>query len=83
MLQMGLWETALQIVVQGLIAGVLPIYLFSHAIMLLGGGRASTFPALVPIFALVIGYLTLGAIPSLAQLIGLVIVMVGFRFVVK
>jgi drug/metabolite transporter (DMT)-like permease len=83
MLQMGLWETALQIVVQGLIAGVLPIYLFSHAIMLLGGGRASTFPALVPIFALVIGYLTLGAVPSLAQLIGLVIVMVGFRFVVK
>jgi drug/metabolite transporter (DMT)-like permease len=83
MLQMGLWETALQIVVQGLIAGVLPIYLFSHAIMLLGGGRASTFPALVPIFALVIGYLTLGAVPSLAQMVGLVIVMVGFRFVVK
>ena len=76
-------ENLLQIVVQGLIAGVLPIYLFARAVMLLGAGRASTFPALVPVFALVIGYLALGAVPSLAQLIGLVIVMVGFRFVVK
>jgi drug/metabolite transporter (DMT)-like permease len=83
MLQMGLWETVLQIAVQGLIAGVLPIYLFSHAIMLLGGGRASTFPALVPIFALVIGYLTLGVVPSLPQLAGLAIVLVGFRFTLR
>ena len=83
MLQMGLWETVLQIVVQGLLAGVLPIYLFSHAIMLLGGGRASTFPALVPVFSLVIGYLGLGVVPSLPQLIGLAIVLVGFRFTLR
>ncbi|HZQ12211.1 MAG TPA: DMT family transporter [Pseudolabrys sp.] len=83
MLQLGAWENALQILVQGLLAGVLPIYLFSHAIMLLGGGRASTFPALVPIFALVVGYLTLGVVPSLPQLVGLVIVLVGFRFTLR
>lgn len=82
-LQMGLWENLLQIAVQGLLAGMLPIYLFSHAIMLLGGGRASTFPALVPIFALVIGYLGLGVLPSLPQLVGLAIVLVGFRFTLR
>jgi len=83
MAQMSAWENLLQIVVQGLLAGVLPIYLFSHAIMLLGGGRASTFPALVPIFALVVGYLTLGVVPSIPQLIGLVIVVTGFRFTLR
>lgn len=83
MVQLGAWENILQIVVQGVIAGVLPIYLFSHAIVLLGGGRASTFPALVPIFALVIGYLALGVVPSLPQLIGLAIVLVGFRLTLR
>ena len=83
MLQAGLWANVLQIVVQGVLAGVLPIYLFSHAIMLLGGGRASTFPALVPIFALIIGLLTLGVVPSIPQLVGLAIVLVGFRFTMR
>jgi drug/metabolite transporter (DMT)-like permease len=83
MAQVSLCENLLQIVVQGLLAGALPIYLFSHAIMLLGGGRASTFPALVPVFALVVGYLTLGVVPSLAQLVGLAIVLIGFRFTLR
>jgi hypothetical protein len=48
-----------------------------------GAGRAATFPALVPGFALIIGYLALGVVPSLPQVIGLVIVVIGFRFVVK
>ncbi|HXX25853.1 MAG TPA: DMT family transporter [Pseudolabrys sp.] len=80
MAQFGPWENLLQALVQGLLAGALPIYLFSHVIMLLGGGRASTFPALVPIFALVVGFLTLGVVPSLPQLVGLATVLVGFRF---
>ena len=62
---------------QGLLAGVLPIYLFARAVILLGAGRAATFPALVPGFSLIIGYLALGVVPSLAQLIGLVIVVIG------
>jgi len=82
-LHMSLAENLLQIVVQGLLAGALPIYLFTHSVILLGAGRAATFPALVPGFSLVIGYLALGAVPSLAQVIGLAIVVVGFRFVVK
>jgi drug/metabolite transporter (DMT)-like permease len=77
--RMGWAENLLQIVAQGIVAGVLPIFLFARAVMLLGAGRAATFPALVPGFAVVIGYLALGVIPSAAQLIGLAIVLVGFR----
>lgn len=83
MLHMNLWETLLQAVVQGVFAGALPIYLFARAIVLIGAGRAATFPALVPGFSLIIGYLMLGVIPSIAQLVGLAIVVVGFRFVVR
>jgi len=83
MLRLGLAENLLQIVVQGLLAGAAPIYLFARSVILLGAGRAATFPALVPGFALIIGYLALGVVPSIAQLLGLAIVVVGFRFVVK
>src|SRR5262249_33385530 len=51
----GLLENLLQAVVQGGIAGSLPIYLFAHAVIALGGGRAATFPALVPVFGVIIG----------------------------
>jgi drug/metabolite transporter (DMT)-like permease len=83
LMHMSLADNLLQIVVQGLLAGTLPILLFARAVILLGAGRAGTFPALVPGFSLVVGYLTLGVIPSVAQLVGLVIVVIGFRFVVK
>lgn len=79
----GWGETALQIVVQGLISGVLPIFLFARAVAILGAGRASTFPALVPGFSLIIGFFALGIVPSIAQLIGLGIVLVGFRFTLR
>jgi drug/metabolite transporter (DMT)-like permease len=83
MLRLGLAENLVQVVVQGVLAGVLPIYLFTRAVILIGAGRAATFPALVPGFSLIIGYLALGIVPSLAQVIGLAIVVVGFRFVVR
>ena len=82
-LRMGLAENMLQVMVQGILAGVVPIFLFARAVILLGAGRAATFPALVPGFSLIIGYLALGIVPSIAQVIGLLIVVVGFRFVVK
>jgi drug/metabolite transporter (DMT)-like permease len=83
MLHMNLWETLLQVVVQGVLAGALPIYLFARSIVLLGAGRAATFPALVPGFSLIIGYLALGIVPSIPQLVGLVIVVIGFRFTMR
>ncbi len=83
LLQMGWYENLLQVVVQGILAGMLPIYLFARAVILLGAGRAATFPALVPVFSMIIGYIALGVVPSIAQLVGLVIVVFGFRFALR
>jgi len=83
LLHMGLKENLIQMVVQGLLAGVLPIFLFARAVMLLGAGGAAVFPALVPGFALVIGFVGLGIVPSWPQLIGLVVVLIGFRFALR
>jgi drug/metabolite transporter (DMT)-like permease len=79
----GFFENLLQALVQGVFAGPAAIYLFTRAVVLLGAGRAALYPALVPPFALVIGLLTLGEVPSVAQLIGLAIVVVGFRLTQK
>lgn len=83
MLRFGWAENLLQVVMQGLVSGVLPIFLFARAVAILGAGRAATFPALVPGFSLIIGFLALGIVPSLAQFIGLAIVLVGFRFTLR
>ena len=82
-IRLGWAENLLQIVAQGLVAGVLPIFLFARVVTLLGAGRAATFPALVPGCALIIGYFALGNIPSIPQLIGLAIVLIGFRLTMK
>ena len=83
LLQMGWYENLLQVVVQGILAGMLPIYLFARAVILLGAGRTATFPALVPGFSMIIGYLALGIVPSIPQVVGLVIVVIGFRFTMR
>jgi len=79
MLSLGLAENLLQFVVQGIFAGPGAIYLFTRSVVLLGAGRAAVFPSLVPGFTLLIGFLALGEIPSLAQLAGFAIVLAGFR----
>jgi drug/metabolite transporter (DMT)-like permease len=79
----GWWENLLQAVVQGVLAGALPIYLFSHAVFALGAGRAGTFPAVVPVFGVLIGFLALGVVPTWMQLVGLVVVLVGFQFTLR
>jgi drug/metabolite transporter (DMT)-like permease len=75
----GFSENLMQAVVQGAFAGAGAVYLFTRAVILLGVGRAALFPALVPPFTLLVGYLALGEVPSVSQLAGLVIVVVGFR----
>jgi drug/metabolite transporter (DMT)-like permease len=65
------------------LAGAGGIYLFTRAVALLGPGRAAVFPALVPGFTMLIGYLSLGVVPTLVQLAGFAIVTVGFAFVLK
>ncbi len=82
-LRMSLYENLLQVLAQGIVAGVLPIFLFARAVTILGAGRAATFPALVPGFSLIIGYLALDVVPSIAQVIGLTIVLIGFRLTMR
>lgn len=82
-LQFGWFENLLQIFVQGLLAGALPILLFGISVTRLGAGRAATFTSLVPGFALILGYLLLGIVPTLPQLAGLIIVVIGFQVAVR
>jgi drug/metabolite transporter (DMT)-like permease len=74
----GFYENLLQAVVQGVFAGAGAIYLFTRAVVLLGAGRAALFPGLVPPFTLLIGAVALGELPSVSQLVGLAIIVVGF-----
>jgi drug/metabolite transporter (DMT)-like permease len=83
MVSAGFYENLLQAIVQGGLAGAGAIYLFTHAVEMLGVARAALFPSLVPPFTLLIGYLALGEVPSMSQLIGLVIVVVGFQLTQK
>jgi drug/metabolite transporter (DMT)-like permease len=83
MLAAGWGENLLQMVVQGLCAGTLSTYLFTRTVVLLGGSRAALFPALVPATTLLIGFLALGDVPSLTQLLGLAVVGVGFRLAMQ
>jgi drug/metabolite transporter (DMT)-like permease len=79
MIELGWVQNLIQVLAQGLFAGAGAIYLFTRSVFLLGTGRAALFPALVPGFTLLIGFLVLGDIPSLAQLLGFAIVLIGFR----
>jgi drug/metabolite transporter (DMT)-like permease len=79
MIALGLWENLVQAVIQGILVGPASIYLFVRSVVLLGASRASVFPSLVPGFTLLIGWLALGEVPSLAQVAGFVIVLIGFR----
>jgi drug/metabolite transporter (DMT)-like permease len=83
MIGLGLVENLVQLVAQGLFAGAGATYLFTRSVVLLGAGRAAVFPSLVPGFTLLIGFLVLGEVPSLAQLVGFAIVLVGFRLTQK
>jgi drug/metabolite transporter (DMT)-like permease len=83
MIGLGLWENLLQLVMQGIFAGAGATYLFARSVALLGAGRAAVFPSLVPGFTLLIGFLILGEVPSLAQLAGFAIVLMGFRLTQK
>jgi drug/metabolite transporter (DMT)-like permease len=75
----GVRENLLQALAQGVFAGPLAIYLFARSVVLLGAARAAVFPSLVPGFTMLIGLVTLFEVPSVIQLAGLGIVLIGFR----
>ncbi len=79
MVAAGFRENLFQAIVQGTLTGPAATYLFTRAIVLLGVSRAALFPSLVSPFVLLIGFVALGVVPSVSQLVGLVIVVVGFQ----
>jgi drug/metabolite transporter (DMT)-like permease len=81
MIALGWRENFIQMVLQGILAGPVALYLFARSVVLLGAGRAATFPSLVPPFVLLIGWLALGEVPTILQVTGLLVVLIGFRFV--
>jgi len=83
MIAAGWFENAVQAVMQGVFSGPLAIYLFARSVMLLGASRAAVFAALVPGLTLLIGFLALGEVPSIAQLAGFAMVLIGFRLTQK
>ncbi len=83
MIALGLLENLLQAIAQGIFAGAGAIYFFTRSVALLGAGRAAVFPSLVPGFTLLIGFLAIGEVPSIAQLLGFAIVLIGFRLTQK
>jgi drug/metabolite transporter (DMT)-like permease len=83
MLSLGWRENLLQTILQGVLAGPAALYLFVKSIAVIGAGRAAIFFSLVPPFVLLIGWLALGEVPTVLQLIGLIIVLFGFQLTQK
>jgi drug/metabolite transporter (DMT)-like permease len=75
---LGWRENLMQAILQGVLMGYGALYLFVRCITLLGAGRAAVFPALVPPFVLLFGWLALGEVPSAPQLTGLATILLGF-----
>ena len=68
---------AIEVSVQGVLAGAGTVYTYAKAVQYLGAARAAIFPALVPGLATLMGWPVLGHIPSLTEAIGLTLAIVG------
>jgi hypothetical protein len=66
-----------EVVVQGVIAGVGTLYTYSKLVSLLGPSRAAVFPALAPGLAALMAWPVLGHVPVTMEAIGLLLVMLG------
>ena len=79
MIALGLVENLIQAVTQGIFSGAGAVYLFTRSVLMLGASRATVFASLVPGFTLLIGFLALGELPTVGDLAGFAIVLIGFR----
>ncbi len=70
-----LWQ---QVLVQGILSGVVALFAFSRAALCLGMRRAAIFPALSPVIALGLGMPFSGQLPDMSQYAGLVLALSGF-----
>lgn len=73
----GFAAISLQVVFQGVLAGVVAVFAFGRTVSLLGAGRAALFPSLVPGLAVILAVPILGEIPTALQISGLLLVSLG------
>lgn len=67
----------MQVLAQGVGAGLVAVLAFSRAVALLGSGRAAFFGALVPGAASLLAIPVLGEVPGTLQVLGIVAVVLG------
>jgi len=75
-------ELAAQVIVQGVLSGVVAVIAFTTAVKWLGASRAAAFPAMVPVTAILIGIPVAGEWPTALQLGGLALVVAGLTLAV-
>jgi len=73
---------ATQILVQGVLTGVVSVIAYTSAVRLIGAARAAVFPALVPASAILIGIPVAGEWPTPLQMAGLGLVSIGLLLAV-
>ncbi len=66
-----------QVVIHGVLSGIVAVFAFGRAVELLGPPRAAAFPALVPAIAILVGIPITGEWPLPVQILGLGIVTLG------
>ncbi|EOX6785745.1 DMT family transporter [Pseudomonas aeruginosa] len=66
-----------QVLVQGVLSGIVALFAFAQAVHRLGAGRAALFPALAPAVAILLGIPLVGELPAAGQWLGLAIVTAG------
>jgi drug/metabolite transporter (DMT)-like permease len=66
-----------QVIVQGVLSGVVAVFAFGRSAQLLGAARSAAFPALVPVVATLAGIPVAGELPTALQVAGLAVVTAG------
>ena len=80
---LGGWERAsvshliLQVLIQGVLAGAVSLFLFAKTVQLLGPAIAALFGALVPALSVLTAIPILGEFPNALQWVGLVVISLG------
>jgi drug/metabolite transporter (DMT)-like permease len=74
---------ALQAVYQGLLVGVVSLFLYAKANAILGSARAALFLPLVPMVTAATGILVLGEQPSVMEMAGMAVAMAGMTLALR
>lgn len=77
MARVPLPELLLQALYQGVLVGVVALYLYARTVAMLGAARATLFLPLVPIATATASALLLAEVPSPAEIVGMAIVVAG------